>query len=65
MRKWLAIVLCMVLLFAFSGCVAGDSDYDPNSTGKAQAEIILRCFDEDDIDGLRSLFCQPWGKIIQ
>jgi len=57
MKKILTIVILMIILITLSGCLSIDLQSD-TKIGREQAEEILRCFDEEDIEGLKSMFCK-------
>ena len=54
MKKKLVFITVILISIVFSGCV---TKKDPSSI-KVQSEEILRCFDEKDAEGLKSMFCQ-------
>ena len=51
MKKIILIIMALLLLILHTGC---RSATDP---GYEQASEILRCFDEEDSEGLKALFC--------
>ena len=54
MKKIISIFLALVCI-SFSGCFF--SDYNgPSATETAKK--VLECFDNDDVEGLKSLFCE-------
>ena len=54
MKKIISIFLALVSI-SFSGCFF--SDYNgPSATETAKK--VLECFDNDDVEGLKSLFCE-------
>lgn len=51
MKKLICILITIVLCLTLSGCSSGPS---PRQVGKD----ILYCFDNDDAEGLKALFCE-------
>ena len=57
MKKLFISLLVIALIFTISGCGTYDG-YNPTRTGYQQAESILRCFDEEDSESLKAMFCE-------
>lgn len=55
MKKLLTIILLLIMTLTFSGCFF--SDYNGPSAIET-AKKVLECFDNDDVEGLKSLFCE-------
>ena len=57
MKKLFLVILALSFVLSLSGC----NDIQSVNTRKAshdQAKEILRCLDEDDAEGLKSMFCE-------
>jgi len=57
MKKLFLVIVALSFVLSLSGC----NDSRSVNTRKAshdQAKEILRCLDEDDVEGLKSLFCE-------
>ena len=57
MKKLLSVILLLIMTLTVSGCFSSSNKSD-TSIGREQAEEILRCLNEDDIEGLKSMFCK-------
>ncbi len=57
MKKILTVILLIIAPLTLSGCFSKGYKSDI-TVGREQAEEILRCFNEDDIEGLKSMFCK-------
>lgn len=57
MKKLLTVILLTTVSLTLSGCFSKGYKSDTH-VGREQAEEILRCFNEDDIEGLKSMFCK-------
>lgn len=57
MKKLLTIILLLIITLTVSGCFSSGKKSD-TAIGREQAEEILRCLNEDDIEGLKSMFCK-------
>ena len=57
MKKLLSVILLLIATMTFSGCFSSGNKSD-TAIGREQAEEILRCLNEDDIEGLKSMFCK-------
>ena len=58
MKKVICIILITIICLNFSSCNFSDNKDNDTKLINDQAKEIVRCFDEKDIDGLKSLFCQ-------
>ena len=56
MKKLIPIFLAMLLVLSISACRSGYINQTTES--RNQAVEILRCLDEEDVEGLKSLFCE-------
>ena len=56
MKKIRIIILLLIILSSFTGCMFVKDKTKSESYDKSIE--ILRCFDEKDTEGLRSFFCQ-------
>ncbi len=57
MKRLFVLLAVVAWVFALTGC-GGDDGYNPSRAGKEQAKSILNCFDEDDSDSLKAMFCE-------
>lgn len=57
MKKLLSVILLLIMTLTFS-LTSCDTSSDEISSLKVTAEEVVRCFDEDDVDALRLLFCK-------
>ena len=65
MKKILTFILFLITLITISSCFSSSNksgvssvNKSDTSIGREQAEEILRCFNEEDIEGLKSMFCK-------
>lgn len=54
MRKILSTLLLILICISFSSCSGANN---ARKVSNEKSEEIVRCFDEKDIEGLKSLFC--------
>ena len=57
MKKCVLVVLILFLIISVSGCVPSGYVSEDLESYK-QAREILRCLDEEDVEGLKSMFCE-------
>ena len=57
MKKCVLVVLILFLIISVSGCVPSGYVSEDLESYK-QAREILRCLDEEDVEGLKNLFCE-------
>lgn len=56
MKKLIPIFLALLLILSISSCKSGYINQSTES--RNQAVEILRCLDEEDVEGLKSMFCE-------
>ena len=57
MKKLFLVIVALSFVLSLSGC-NGSRSVNTRKASHDQAKEILRCLDEDDAEGLKSLFCE-------
>lgn len=53
MKRILSVILLLIMTLTFSGCI-----FSTGPSATEMAKSALECFDNDDVEGLKSLFCE-------
>jgi len=54
MKYIASVVICIIAIITMTSCKSVPKEMGVNEYSKE----VLRCFDEEDVDGLKSLFCE-------